>query len=71
MTGTIYGDSNICKYETIMTLKNGEVYYVYSNELPQELGYIFLVHADDGSVCGMNVTEHMNYIVKYETNIIV
>ena len=71
MTKTIYGDSNICKYETINELKNGEVYYVYGNELPKTLGYIFMVHAEDGSPCGYNVTEHMNYIVKYETNIIV
>lgn len=71
MKKSVYGDSTICKYETIIELKNGEVYYVYSNELPQVLGYIFLVHADNGSVCGMNVTEHMNYIVKYETNIII
>lgn len=70
MTGTMYGDRNICVYETIMYLKNGEVYYVYSNELPQTLGYIFVVHAEDGSPCGYNVTEHTNYIVKYKTRVI-
>lgn len=66
---TIYGKKEICTYETIINLKNGEVYYVYSNELPNTSSYIFMVHADDGSVCGMNVTEYMNYIEKWDINI--
>ena len=68
MKKTVFGDSNICKYETIMFLKNGEIYYVYSNELPQTLGNVICVHADDGSKYGMNVSEFMNYIVKMEIN---